>query len=77
MWPPRTSTRSEEYTWQYSTDTLYCVLFRTGVQNWFYKGVICGKRDSTVYYNAGLEESFTNPGEWPWAVVSRYPSKQF
>jgi len=35
----------------------------------FHKGVICGKRDSTVYYNAGLEESFTNPGEWPWAVL--------
>ena len=36
----------------------------------FRKGVTCGKRDSAVFYDADLPESFTNPGEWPWAVVS-------
>jgi len=35
----------------------------------FGHGVTCGKRDSRVYYNADLAESFTNPGEWPWAVL--------
>jgi len=35
----------------------------------FSKGVVCGKRDSRVFYDAGLPESFTNPGEWPWAVM--------
>jgi len=35
----------------------------------FGHGVICGKRDSRVYYDANLPESFTNPGEWPWAVL--------
>jgi len=35
----------------------------------FSKGVVCGKRDSRVYYDAELPESFTNPGEWPWAVL--------
>ena len=36
----------------------------------FSKGVVCGKRDSRVFYDAGQPVSFTNPGEWPWAVVS-------
>ena len=22
-----------------------------------------------VYYDAGLEESYTSPGEWPWATL--------
>jgi len=35
----------------------------------FSQGVTCGKRDSRVYHSAGLPESFTNPGEWPWAVL--------
>merc|ERR1711936_818948 len=35
----------------------------------FGHGVICGKRDSRVYYDANLAESFTNPGEWPWAIL--------
>jgi len=35
----------------------------------FGKGVVCGKRDSRVYYDAGLEESYTSPGEWPWVVL--------
>eukprot|EP00092_Neocalanus_flemingeri_P011006 GFUD01011851.1.p1 GENE.GFUD01011851.1~~GFUD01011851.1.p1 ORF type:complete len:506 (+),score=110.36 GFUD01011851.1:173-1690(+) len=35
----------------------------------FGHGVTCGKRDSRVYYDAELEESYTNPGEWPWAVL--------
>jgi len=35
----------------------------------FGKGVVCGKRDSRVYYDAGLEESYTSPGEWPWATL--------
>jgi len=35
----------------------------------FAKGIVCGKRDSRVYYDAGLEESYTNPGEWPWVVL--------
>merc|ERR1712110_762570 len=35
----------------------------------FRKGVSCGKRDSAVFYDADLPESFTNPGEWPWAVM--------
>ena len=36
----------------------------------FHKGVVCGRRDSTVFADAELPQSFTNPGEWPWAVVS-------
>ena len=36
----------------------------------FRKGVMCGKRDSAVFYDSDLPESYTNPGEWPWAVVS-------
>merc|ERR1712142_247075 len=35
----------------------------------FGKGIICGKRDSRVYFDAKLEETYTNPGEWPWAVL--------
>jgi len=35
----------------------------------FGHGVTCGKRDSRAYYDANLAESFTNPGEWPWAVL--------
>merc|ERR1711971_16184 len=35
----------------------------------FGNGVTCGKRDSRAYYDANLAESFTNPGEWPWAVL--------
>ena len=35
----------------------------------FSHGATCGKRDSLVYYDAGLPRSFTNPGEWPWAVM--------
>jgi len=35
----------------------------------FAKGVVCGKRDSRVYYNARQPRTFTNPGEWPWAVL--------
>ena len=35
----------------------------------FGHGVTCGKRDSRVYYDANLADSFTNPGEWPWAVL--------
>jgi len=35
----------------------------------FGNGVTCGKRDSRVYYDADLPEGFTNPGEWPWAVL--------
>jgi len=35
----------------------------------FGNGVTCGKRDSRVYYDVGLDPSFTNPGEWPWAVL--------
>lgn len=35
----------------------------------FGNGVTCGKRDSRVYYDASLKPSFTNPGEWPWAVL--------
>lgn len=35
----------------------------------FDKGVVCGKRDSRVYYNAKQPPTFTNPGEWPWAVL--------
>ena len=35
----------------------------------FSKGIVCGKRDSRVYYDAELPQSFTNPGEWPWAVL--------
>ena len=35
----------------------------------FEKGVVCGKRDSRVYYNARQPKTFTNPGEWPWAVL--------
>ena len=35
----------------------------------FSHGVVCGKRDSRVYYDAELPQSFTNPGEWPWAVL--------
>jgi len=35
----------------------------------FDKGVVCGKRDSRVYYNAKQPFTFTNPGEWPWAVL--------
>jgi len=33
------------------------------------EGKICGKRDSRVYKNVEQPESFTNPGEWPWAVM--------
>ena len=35
----------------------------------FEHGVVCGKRDSRVYYDADQPKSFTNPGEWPWAVL--------
>jgi len=35
----------------------------------FAHGVVCGKRDSRVYYNAQQPDTFTNPGEWPWAVL--------
>ena len=35
----------------------------------FDHGVVCGKRDSRVYYNAQQPRTFTNPGEWPWAVL--------
>jgi len=35
----------------------------------FSHGVVCGKRDSRVYYNARQPKTFTNPGEWPWAVL--------
>ena len=35
----------------------------------FDHGVLCGKRDSRVYYNARQPRTFTNPGEWPWAVL--------
>ena len=35
----------------------------------FGHGVTCGKRDSRAYYDANLAESFTNPGEWPWAAL--------
>jgi len=42
----------------------------------FSLGVTCGKRDSRVYHSAGLPESFTNPGEWPWSVLI-YDGDQF
>jgi len=35
----------------------------------FALGVTCGKRDSRVYEDADLPESYTNPGEWPWSVL--------
>ena len=35
----------------------------------FDHGVTCGRRDARVYYDANLPASFTNPGEWPWAVL--------
>eukprot|EP00092_Neocalanus_flemingeri_P022264 GFUD01024144.1.p1 GENE.GFUD01024144.1~~GFUD01024144.1.p1 ORF type:complete len:519 (-),score=122.85 GFUD01024144.1:270-1826(-) len=35
----------------------------------FGNGVTCGKRDSRVYYDADVPDTFTNPGEWPWAVL--------
>ena len=28
-----------------------------------------------VYYDAGLNESYTNPGEWPWVVLIYYKEK--
>jgi len=33
------------------------------------EGKICGKRDSRVYRHVDQPETFTNPGEWPWAVM--------
>ena len=28
-----------------------------------------------VYYDAGLNESYTNPGEWPWVVLIYHKEK--